>query len=49
MIFCIGIPNLDNVRGMDLRPALSAVLAVGLVAAGAVGSRWLLRTPVGND
>ena len=49
MIFCIGIPNLDNVRGMDLRPALFAVLAVGLVAAGAVGSRWLLRTPVGND
>ena len=48
-IFCIGIPNLDNVRGMDLRPALFAVLAVGLVAAGAVGSRWLLRTPVGND
>lgn len=43
MVACIGIPNLDNVAGVDLRPALFALLGVALAAAAVESSIWLLR------
>lgn len=49
LFFCIGIPNMDNVQGMDLRPVMFTVLGVAMAAAAVVGSWWLLRTPVGNE
>lgn len=49
MVACIGIPNLDNVAGVDLRPALFALLGVALAAAAVESSIWLLRAPVGGD
>lgn len=49
MVACIGIPNLDEVLGVDLTALLFAVLGVGLAAAAVVSSLWLLRAPVGGD
>ena len=49
MVACIGIPNLDNVAGVDLRPSLFALLGVALAAAAVESSIWLLRAPVGGD
>ena len=46
---CIGGPNLGDVAGFDLRPALFALLGAALAAAAVVSSVWLLRTPVGDD
>lgn len=48
MVACIGIPNLDNVAGADLRPVLFALLGAVLAAAAVESSIWLLRAPVGN-
>lgn len=46
---CIALPRIDNVLGMDLRPAAFALVAAALLVLAAAGSVWLLRLPVATD